>query len=105
MNTFMMLASYNEHGFGNPEQVATMTTERRVPNDDSRFLIDSEMTLAHITQVIALHPRTNGLFSIAASRFPPLRPGGCPSRCRLVVELGKNRKKLAEFLTNSRLDR
>jgi hypothetical protein len=61
------------------------------------FLIDSEMTLAHTAQVTALHPRTNGLFRTTASRFPPLRPGGCPSRCRLVHELGKNTEKVGSI--------
>jgi hypothetical protein len=39
-----------------------MTTERSVPDDGSRFLIDPEMALAHAAQVTALHPRAEGLF-------------------------------------------
>jgi hypothetical protein len=52
-----------------------MTTERRVPDDDSRFLIDAEMTLAHAALVTALHPRTEGLFRLVFPEYErPVTP-------------------------------
>jgi hypothetical protein len=52
-----------------------MTTERRVPDDASRFLIDPEITLAHASQVTALHPRTERLFRLVFPKYDrPVTP-------------------------------
>jgi hypothetical protein len=52
-----------------------MTTERRVWDEDSRFLIDPEVTLAHTAQVTALHPRTEGLFKLVFPEYDqPVTP-------------------------------
>jgi hypothetical protein len=52
-----------------------MTTERRVRDEDSRFLIDSEMTRAHAAQVTALHPKTGGLFRLVFPKYDrPVTP-------------------------------
>jgi hypothetical protein len=54
-----------------------MTTERSVPDDDSRLLIDAEMTLAHTALVTTLHPRTEGLFRLVFPGYDrPVTPAG-----------------------------